>query len=104
MVAVRCLEYRYLWVDKYCMDHGNEASKNAQINNMDSIYSGAHATIFAVGVPVLNSAYTAFRSLGSHNPMPRQVSDLLFRLYRTFHPSSPAQSGFNVAGRIKKPS
>ncbi|KAH7094521.1 heterokaryon incompatibility protein-domain-containing protein [Paraphoma chrysanthemicola] len=42
------LGYRYLWVDQYCIDQGNEESKKDQLNKMDQIYRGAVLTIVAV--------------------------------------------------------
>jgi hypothetical protein len=41
------LGYRFLWVDEYCIDQGNEKQRNEQINSMDQIYRGAELTIVA---------------------------------------------------------
>jgi hypothetical protein len=41
------LQFPYLWVDRYCIDQGNEQEKHIMISNMDMIYSGAEVTIIA---------------------------------------------------------
>ncbi|KAJ4990854.1 tol protein [Stagonosporopsis vannaccii] len=41
------LGYRYLWVDRYCIDQTNEEEKAIQIANMGRIYSSAQLTIIA---------------------------------------------------------
>ncbi|KPA35197.1 tol protein [Fusarium langsethiae] len=47
ITVVKSLGYRYLWVDKYCIDQQNEPEKINDINNMDLIYGGAEVTIIA---------------------------------------------------------
>jgi hypothetical protein len=41
------LDFRYLWIDKYCIDQHDAATKQHQIENMDLIYQGAECTIIA---------------------------------------------------------
>jgi len=41
------LGYRFLWIDKYCIDQRNPVEKEHQIKNMDLIYLGAELTIVA---------------------------------------------------------
>ena len=43
------LGYRYLWVDRYCIEQGHSADKLHQINQMGNIYSCAVAAICALG-------------------------------------------------------
>jgi hypothetical protein len=45
--VVRNLGYRYLWVDRYCINQHNNAEKETQIKLMDSIYRRADVTIVA---------------------------------------------------------
>lgn len=45
--VVRNLGYRYLWVDRYCINQHKNAEKDTQIKLMDSIYRGADVTIVA---------------------------------------------------------
>ncbi|KAF1349225.1 HET-domain-containing protein, partial [Lizonia empirigonia] len=45
--ATQELGFRYLWIDRYCIDQANEAEKHDTINNMDIIYQGADLTIVA---------------------------------------------------------
>jgi hypothetical protein len=48
VIVVKNLGYRYLWVDRYCIDQANAEEKHAQISIMDQVYSGAVATLVAV--------------------------------------------------------
>ncbi|KAI6775971.1 hypothetical protein HG530_002729 [Fusarium avenaceum] len=45
--VVRNLGYRYLWVDRYCIDQHSNDDKDTQIKLMDAIYCGADVTIVA---------------------------------------------------------
>ncbi|KAH6870171.1 heterokaryon incompatibility protein-domain-containing protein [Alternaria rosae] len=45
--ATLMLGYRYLWVDRYCIDQMNAADKHHQINQMGDIYSSAELTLIA---------------------------------------------------------
>jgi hypothetical protein len=46
--AVRKLDRRYLWVDKYCIKQEGGLEKELMIRNMDHIYGNAEATIVAL--------------------------------------------------------
>ncbi|OTA64713.1 hypothetical protein K449DRAFT_327806, partial [Hypoxylon sp. EC38] len=39
--------YRYLWVDRYCIDQDHSAEKHTEIQQMGRIYNGASLTIIA---------------------------------------------------------
>jgi hypothetical protein len=41
------LHFRYLWIDKYCINQHDASIKKHQIDNMDLIYTGAEFTIIA---------------------------------------------------------
>lgn len=41
------LGFRYLWIDKYCINQRDAAIQKEQIENMDLIYTGAELTIIA---------------------------------------------------------
>lgn len=41
------LGFQYLWVDKYCIDQKNQATKHKQIFHMDAVYKHASLTIIA---------------------------------------------------------
>jgi hypothetical protein len=45
--VTKSLDFRYLWVDRYCIDQDNAEEKHDQIRKMNLIYAGAHATIVA---------------------------------------------------------
>src|SRR5690242_20075354 len=47
MVVVQKLGFRYLWVDRYCINQFDKDNKHQQIQQMDLIYSGAELTIIA---------------------------------------------------------
>jgi Heterokaryon incompatibility protein (HET) len=47
MLVVKGLGYRYLWVDRYCIDQWDSEAKESQIKNMHHIYEGACITIVA---------------------------------------------------------
>ena len=50
MTVVRELGYRYLWVDRYCIDqHSGSPEKMEQTGRMDEIFHAAVATIIATG-------------------------------------------------------
>jgi hypothetical protein len=46
--VVKSLRRKYLWLDRYCIDQNNAAEKEMMIQNMDSIYENAEATIVAL--------------------------------------------------------
>ncbi|KAF1362736.1 HET-domain-containing protein, partial [Lizonia empirigonia] len=41
------LGYRFLWVDRYCIDQTDSHQKHQQISQMGAIYAAAHFTIVA---------------------------------------------------------
>ncbi|KAH6647812.1 heterokaryon incompatibility [Truncatella angustata] len=45
--ATKSLGYRYLWVDKHCIDQSNETDIRRQISQMGNIYAQAEVTIIA---------------------------------------------------------
>jgi hypothetical protein len=45
--VTKALGFRYLWVDKFCIDQVNKDVKHQQIQHMDSIYENAEVTIIA---------------------------------------------------------
>ncbi|KAF5020809.1 hypothetical protein F66182_7148, partial [Fusarium sp. NRRL 66182] len=47
VMVLRNLGYRYLWVDKLCIDQDCAIEKHAQVSLMDQIYGGAEITIVA---------------------------------------------------------
>jgi hypothetical protein len=47
IVVTLAMSYRYLWVDKYCIDQANEEEASAQIAMMDLIYHQSDMTIIA---------------------------------------------------------
>lgn len=61
--------YRYLWVDRYCIDQDDVAEKKEQIAQMDRIYRGAELTIIAAGTTMDWGASDMIRLLREEHPM-----------------------------------
>jgi hypothetical protein len=88
ITATQRLGFRYLWVDRYCIDQQNEQEKQQQFAKMDVIYSGSEVTIIAAagqdpafGIPGVSTRPRQFRQARgkvgkytlystSDNPMP----------------------------------
>jgi hypothetical protein len=51
MTVTRALGFRYLWIDKYCINQDDHEEKQRAIANMDSIYEAAAMTIIAAAAP-----------------------------------------------------
>jgi hypothetical protein len=49
MIATLSLRFRYLWVDRYCINQHDLSQKHQQIANMGNIYAGATLTFIAAG-------------------------------------------------------
>lgn len=47
IAVTKSLGFRYLWVDKFCIDQVNNDVKHDQITHMDSVYENAEITIIA---------------------------------------------------------
>ena len=47
--VTKALGYRFLWVDKYCIDQSSETEKQQQCSRMGDIYAGSQVTVFALG-------------------------------------------------------
>ncbi|KAF2821120.1 HET-domain-containing protein [Ophiobolus disseminans] len=47
MTVTLALGFRYIWVDRYCIDQDNDVERHQQICMMDRIYSDARLTIIA---------------------------------------------------------
>jgi hypothetical protein len=55
------LGFRYLWVDRYCIDQSNAEEKHDQLRNMGLIYINAEAQLLR---PVVRTQATAYPELG----------------------------------------
>jgi hypothetical protein len=47
IAVTKSLGFRYLWVDKFCIDQVNKNVKHQQITHMDAVYENAEITIIA---------------------------------------------------------
>ena len=47
MTVTQCLGFRYLWIDRYCIDQRNKSETSTQLQAMGSIYRNSHLTIIA---------------------------------------------------------
>ncbi|KAL1881259.1 hypothetical protein Daus18300_001111 [Diaporthe australafricana] len=68
MNVVRVMGFRYLWVDRYCIDNFEPHKKHHMINNMDTIYGSATLTIIAAagsdaehGLPSVSKKHPEFK-------------------------------------------
>lgn len=82
--ATKMSGFRYLWIDRYCIDQSDTNEKMAQIGQMDLIYGNAFCTIVAsvgdnpsIGLPGVSSwlrepqVYSTVRSGRIYTPVPR---------------------------------
>lgn len=51
MTVTKQLGYRFLWIDRYCIDQQKNVEKHQQIRQMGSIYHNADVTIIAAAGP-----------------------------------------------------
>ncbi|KAF2676979.1 HET-domain-containing protein [Lentithecium fluviatile CBS 122367] len=56
------LGYKYLWVDRYCLEQENLAEKHRQLQTMDVVYSHAQLTIIAANGSNLSYGLPGVRS------------------------------------------
>jgi hypothetical protein len=47
ITATLRLGFRFLWIDRYCIQQGNKDDFHTQVKQMDRIYKGAQVTLFA---------------------------------------------------------
>ena len=47
IAATKELRFRYLWIDRYCIDYQNEHERHSQIRAMNITYGSAQATLIA---------------------------------------------------------
>lgn len=72
MTVVPRLGYRYLWVDRYCIDQSNASEVQQQISAMDLIYQSAELTIIAAAGDGAEFGLPGVRP-GSRAPQPRLI-------------------------------
>jgi hypothetical protein len=56
------LGFRYIWIDKYCIDQNNDKDKHEQIGQMDLIYKGSAVTIIAAAGEDENTGLPGIRT------------------------------------------
>jgi hypothetical protein len=54
---IRCLGFRYLWIDAFCIIQDSEADKLHEINEMGTIYKNAALTIAAASAESVNEGF-----------------------------------------------
>lgn len=62
------LFFRYLWIDKYCIDQSNKREKHQQIQQMDRIYSHAELTIIAAAGQDSDCGLPGVSTAGQRSP------------------------------------
>lgn len=73
ITVTKMLGYKYLWVDRLCIDQSNREQKKYLLSNMDAIFEGAEFTI----VNASGDAQTGLPGVGMtlRNPQPRVELD-----------------------------
>jgi hypothetical protein len=73
ILVTKNLGFRYLWVDKYCIDQDDADAKHGQIQQMDAIYEGAALTITAAcglndsnGLPGVSTAARRLQKVATY--------------------------------------
>ncbi|KAH7075190.1 heterokaryon incompatibility protein-domain-containing protein [Paraphoma chrysanthemicola] len=72
MIVARELGFKYIWVDKYCIDQGNAVEVHQQVSRMNSIYRCANLTIIAAAGAGSQYGLPGVQP-GSRDPQPRLV-------------------------------
>ncbi|TVY22810.1 hypothetical protein LHYA1_G008400 [Lachnellula hyalina] len=83
IVVTLNLDYRYLWVDRYCIDQEDGPDKLDQIRQMDVIYNNAVATIMAAAGE--DSSY-GLPGVGTKTRKPQHSLDLGSHLLVSIQP------------------
>ena len=76
MTVVPRLGYRYLWVDRYCIDQSNACEVQQQISAMDLIYQSAEFTIIAAAGDGADFGLPGVRP-GSRAPQSRIILNVI---------------------------
>ena len=80
MKLVISLDFRYLWVDRFCIDQDNKVEKHQELSRMDDIYEGASATIVSAPselydgcLPGVSTSRAAYHPVGISEDTSLQV-------------------------------
>ncbi len=72
--VVKALGFRYLWVDKFCINQKDEAIKGMQIQHMDAVYENADITIIAAAGTLAYQVSAGRRGRHSQSPLSTTTS------------------------------
>ncbi|KAH6079624.1 hypothetical protein HBI65_217840 [Parastagonospora nodorum] len=72
----RSLGFRYLWVDRYCIDQENHAERTQQIAQMADIYASAQLVLLAVGAKDADFAFPISDHESTHSIPQETVGDV----------------------------
>ena len=90
------LKYRYLWVDRFCIDQEDENDKHHQIHNMHEIYAAAEITILASAA---DEPWTSgLPGVSSTNRVPQETARIGTYSLASFIPSRVSR---NLVSRSK---
>jgi hypothetical protein len=67
IIVVLALGYRYLWIDRYCIEQADCPARHSQIQQMGNIYNSASITIIAA------AGSTPYHGLPGVSQTPRTV-------------------------------
>ncbi|KAF2232039.1 HET-domain-containing protein, partial [Viridothelium virens] len=101
LVVAKALGYKYLWVDRLCIDQKNAEEKHDQISQMDSIYGGADLTVITAcgqdchyGLPGINATSRTSQSTVKIGRITIFTSTL--HPHRRIHSSKWAERGWTL--------
>jgi hypothetical protein len=83
MTVTQELGYRYLWVDKYCIDQDDHSQRDLHISRMDAVYHAAQLTLIAA---TGKDADSGLAGVGNTPRIPQQsLTTGSFRLISSMH-------------------
>lgn len=87
MEVTRCLGYRFLWVDRYCIPQVDIFQRHEAIANMDQVYAGAVFTIVALHGDAVDAGLPGVSTIPRSSIQQVRVRNGQLRL--TFPPLEP---------------
>ena len=97
ITVTQSLGYRYLWIDKFCIDQRNPKVKHAQIQQMDAIYGGSELTIIAAAGQDEDYGLPGVSLRQRTAPLPADIGEFQVSWFKDPH-GSIRRSKWNTSG------